>query len=724
MQKLKLRLENCYGINKLEKEFDYSSRNVYAVYAPNGVMKTSFAKTFSDFSKEIVSKDLMFPDRESIREIMDENDTELNKDTVFVVESSNDTFKSEKMSTLLVNKSLKDEYDSIYSNIENRKLALLRELKPVSKINNIGKIEEEISEAFTHEKNKILDSLARIENEVKNGEKQELANILYAEVFNDKVITFLRSQDSNQKILDYINKYNDLIDKSTFFKKGVFNHNNADVIAKNLEDNGFFKAKHSVSLNSATGTSKPITTTEELKEVIQQEMQTILNNPELEKAFKKLDDKLKANAEMRRFRDYLLENMHLLPYLDNLDSLRQKLWIAYLINQRNLYIELLEEYRSGETRINEIIQQSKREETRWRQVVDIFNERFFVPFTVEVVNQDDVILKRDAPSIGFRFHDRSNEILVKEDELLKVLSSGEKRALYILNILFEIEARKENNQESLFILDDIADSFDYKNKYAIIEYLKEISEEDYFYQIVLTHNFDFFRTVVSRFWDRGMCNMVIKNDNEMRIVPAEYLQPFSHFITHLNASNNILIASIPFVRNIVEYTRTTAHDYFKKLTSLLHIKEESAYIKINDLEEIYRVVLCNSSLELKNKDDVVLPLIFECADEIEKDSTEEGINLPNKIVLSIAIRLKAEEYLIREINNPERVSAINKNQTIELCKIFKEIHSDGNRYLKLLDQVNLMTPENIHFNSFMYEPIIDMSDSHLKKLYSEIKGLI
>ena len=33
---------------------------------------------------------------------------------------------------------------------------------------------------------------------------------------------------------------------------------------------------------------------------------------------------------------------------------------------------------------------------------------------------------------------------------------------------------KENK---LIIFDDIADSFDYKNKYAIIEYLKDIKDE-------------------------------------------------------------------------------------------------------------------------------------------------------------------------------------------------------------------------------------------------------
>ena len=34
--------------------------------------------------------------------------------------------------------------------------------------------------------------------------------------------------------------------------------------------------------------------------------------------------------------------------------------------------------------------------------------------------------------------------------------------------------------------------------------------------------------------------------------------------------------------------------------------------------------------------------------------------------------------------------------------------------IRLLDQVNLMTPENIHLNSFMYEPILDLSVQHLR----------
>lgn len=34
-----------------------------------------------------------------------------------------------------------------------------------------------------------------------------------------------------------------------------------------------------------------------------------------------------------------------------------------------------------------------------------------------------------------------------------------------------------------------------------------------------------------------------------------------------------------------------------------------------------------------------------------------------------------------------------------------------------------MTPECIHINSFMYEPLIDMSIRHLVKLYEDVNDL-
>ena len=50
IQKVKINLEHCYGIHRLCSDFDFSKSNMQLIYAPNGTMKTSFAKTFKDMS--------------------------------------------------------------------------------------------------------------------------------------------------------------------------------------------------------------------------------------------------------------------------------------------------------------------------------------------------------------------------------------------------------------------------------------------------------------------------------------------------------------------------------------------------------------------------------------------------------------------------------------------------------------------------------------------------
>ena len=69
--------------------------------------------------------------------------------------------------------------------------------------------------------------------------------------------------------------------------------------------------------------------------------------------------------------------------------------------------------------------------------------------------------------------------------LLTSLSMGERKALYVLNVIFEIETRMKRQQETFVVVDDIADSFDYQNKYAIIQYLKDISDDGLFKLLIM-----------------------------------------------------------------------------------------------------------------------------------------------------------------------------------------------------------------------------------------------
>jgi hypothetical protein len=158
------------------------------------------------------------------------------------------------------------------------------------------------------------------------------------------------------------------------------------------------------------------------------------------------------------------------------------------------------------------------------------------------------------------------------------------------------------------------------------------------------------------------------------------------------------------------------------LTSLLHVKKDTRTITIQQLEMIIRSILKDAApLPLPAQQDLVIDTIYDVAQQIAEDKTETAA-LEEKVVLSIAVRLKAEDYMIAKINDSAFWEGIKINQTVALVRRYKsDFPQSANS--EVLDQVNLMTPENIHLNSFMYEPILDLSAQHLKKLYLNVAAL-
>ncbi len=719
MQKLKVNFENCYGIKKLETSFDFTSKKVFSIYAPNGSMKTSFAKTFKDFSNGKETKDQIFTERVSVREIKDEANTELDPNQIFVIEPYIEKYRSEKASTLLVNQVLKDRYDEILKNIDDEKNTLVSKLKQLSGLTGRTiTVESELMKTFNGKS--FFEILLALEPTINSRTEHPYSSIIYSKIFEEKVLAFLNTKDFKRQIKEYIERYNTLLESSKYLKKG-FNHSNATEIQKSLKGNGFFKANHSVNLYNGSS-NDVITGEDDFLEIINKEMEKVLSDSEILKKFNDIDSKL-TNKELKEFREYLFENKRILPELANLDNFNKEIWYSYLTEQKVQYEKLLTEYKIGKAEIEQIVEIAKLQQTEWEEVISIFNKRFSVPFELKLINQDDVILKSESPNLNFSFNDKLQNATkdVGETKLLSILSQGELRAFYLLNIIFEVRARKKASQETVFIVDDIADSFDYKNKYAIVEYLKEMSEEPLFYQIILTHNFDFHRTVSGRL-DMNRENKLntIKTAAGITINQERYQNnPFLHWKDQLQTNEAMLLASIPFVRNLAEYTGNNADFIF--LTSLLHFKENTSTIKISDLQTIYRRNLVDkTTLSLPNPDKLVIDLVYEISDRILADPSEI-IELENKVVLSMAIRLKSENYIVREISDDPFWKGISKNQTSKLIKRFKTDFLTKTSEIYLLEQINLMTPENIHLNSFMYEPILDMANDHLKQLYRETK---
>ena len=413
------------------------------------------------------------------------------------------------------------------------------------------------------------------------------------------------------------------------------------------------------------------------------------------------------------------------------------MWIKAFLAYEHLLDELLEDYSKAQLDLKKLRDDAREETTDWKKALDLFKERFFVPFTIEPSNQEDVILNMEMPSFKYIFSDNRGEKEVTKDNLLNVLSTGERRAYYILNMIFQILVAKKQGKECLLVLDDISESFDYKNKYAIIEYISDISEyadpndEKLFKILLLTHNFDFYRTVASRITKRGNSFIAFSDLGEIKFEKGQYVKNiFMNYKKRLieNYGDNIMVASIPFVRNLIEYTEGDDNPEYLLLTSVLHYKTDTLTINLKQIQDVFNQYWCktnNVNFALGRENELIYDVIMQ---ESEKITGVEKLEIENKLILSMAIRLKAEIYMKNRILSdlPNGLNVMNdiyskKNQSAWLIKAYKKHINDAS--MNTLELVAMITPENIHLNSFMFEPILDMSLIQLHKLYKDVKAL-
>ena len=721
MDHVTISLKNCYGIKDLQKDFDFSQTRAYALYAPNGVMKSSLAQTFQDAADDKDSEDRIFKTRKTVRKIIDEASQDVSGYRILVVAPYDEHLGlTEQTSTLLLEPRLKQEFDELLRATEEAKVALLKAIQAQS--GSKKDLEVEISSAIMPTSVQFDAALIRIKREVEEQKDSLFASVEYDTIFNEKVLSALNTKDLKNAIEDYVRRYNDLLAGSTYFKRGTFDYYNAGQIAKSLADNGFFDAKHTVSLNADSG-NQEITNQKDLEAVIEKEKKEILTDKALRKKFEDVAKQLQRNAELRAFCKYVQDDEAILSRLNNPEKLKQDVLKSYLKVNENLYTDWIAKYDAAAQRREELEVEAREKRTQWERVIDIFNDRFVVPFRLEARNKAEVSLGQTSIiDLGFTYVDGADTTEVERTLLLKLLSMGERKALYVLNVIFEIETRIKSQQETLIVVDDIADSFDYQNKYAIIQYLKDISDDGLFKLLIMTHNFDFFRTLNSRFIGYSNCLMASKNEGGITLAQAVGIKNVfandwkDNFFTDAKKK----IASIPFLRNIVEMTTGEVDSNYQTLTAMLHWKVGSDAITVGQLDNINNSI-CKTHGASADPAKLICQLVAEEAEACL--GVQAGMNLENKIVLAIAIRVESERFMIDRISDPAFVAEIAANQLQVLITKFKKLFPDDQETFTTLDQVALMTPENIHVNSFMYEPIVDMSDDHLRKLYGKVKAL-
>lgn len=728
MKKLVINLKNCYWIWKLNKELKFTNKKSQLIYAQNWTMKSSFAKTFDKLSKWLEPEELIYW-RTAIYEIKSDwvvlNKSDL-QEKIYVAHSEANFQESEKISTLLVDEVNKKKYEEEIWKIKSEQDKLITFLKWKTGIKWDDKLISQFVSDFGKTNKDFLDLL-----EVPWIVDFWFKDINYSLISKSKIEDFLKMKDVSTLLKEYIDTYEDILSKSKYFSKGVFNHNNAENIYKSLWENKFFEAEHKVKLKWET---EEIDSYNKLEKKIEDDKKTILWNPKLEEKFKLIDDKLKWNVDLREFRNYIENNKDIIKELADYNNFKKNIWISYLFESWDLLKNLLKVYSSSKIIIYSIINEAKEQETEWHSIVDNFNERFNPHFTLKIENQDDIILKWEtSPQVVFEYDEWYWEPpkKISNDTLKKVLSTWERRTLFILNLLFELSARKKDWKEHIIILDDIADSFDYANKYSIIEYIKELSDEtNNLYFILLTHNFDFFRTVQYRFfWDkyREQSYMVNKlNKWEIDLLEIKYIKPFEYFKNNFYKKKDFFIATIPFVRNLIEYSDWINSDYLD-LTCCLHRKWKTNTLTVDCIFNILNSKLWWSRTldSLFTPTDNIFDFIENTANDINL-TWVTWINLENKIIFSIINRLYWEKIMIEEIKriDPDIETKL-EYETNQTRFLFDEYNKHN--FLtwdkgKLIKKVVMLTPENIHLNSFMYEPILDTSEDELRDLYINLRS--
>lgn len=734
MNKLNIELTNCFGIDSLNHEFDFGKGNTFSIYARNGLMKTSFAKTFQliqQGKKENIS-DAIFGEPGSAIVQIDGQDIE--KKQVFVVKSYESSYESD-ISSLLIKGDIQTQLKDVFK-VRTKLLKALEKdsglkIKRTSLGKTVYELEPTIVKDFDFNEKDILSNLmelASYEPEI------ECSDIPYSVIFDDTVLKKIKDTKFQEGIRDFITSSDEIYSSFEYLEKGNLTLPKLKDLKKSLVKDAFFVKQNKVILSGQDA----ITNSEALEQHISNIETKIQQTP----AYKAIENLLNDSKGIV-LKDIIETNPEIIGFLalDKLQTLKKCLWGSYIRHNSILFEELCDKYND----FSEAIDALEIDDTPWKKALDIFNQRFTVPFMMNVVNLKGAIIGESVPRVEFSFKkgDTVKTIDRSKLEKLDTLSQGEKRALYLLNIIFDIEQIKNTGEETLLVIDDIADSFDYKNKYAIIEYLYELAQVSNIYMLILTHNFDFYRTVASRLSVNRSNRLIADYSNDVLKLEVEYYQdkPFKNWKN--NPKEKDIFALLPFVRNLIEYgvDQNISHtgEDFLFLTSLLHEKQDSRRITFGDIEPLYKHYAGVTQFDASvGTDVVVLSKLYSVCDDITTSDTK----LENKIVLSIGIRHKAEEYIIQQIHNytgqlswrknkqnyrgtnVEFMNFVqnNGNQTRELFNGYKQF-GDADK-IKILNEVNIMTPEHIHVNSFMYEPILDMDIVELHRLYHTIKNLI
>ena len=705
---VKVDLKFCRGITNFKHDFHFQKecgKRLFVVYAPNGTMKTSFAETLRDISKDEEPKSHLSGNKKTYN-ITNEKGEQLKPNNIIVVNSINKELKNKEYAKTLLGKQHREKYNEIMLDLKNDKNTFLTKIASLAGY-NVDDCEKQIMKDFPNIENftQLITTLsddpcfAQFEEGSKEtnliySRYEEYKEIKYQVIFNDKTTKILETEDFVKSTEQYIKRRNELVENSKYITK-EFDDYNIKNLKKNLDKNNLFNPGHVIQLNYKSDNEKIIKNNDAFEELINQDITIIKKDDELDKNFKDIEKHLDRNEKTRDLCRILTEKDFIIKKL-GVEEFRIEIWKNYFCICRESYNTLVNSIKTSKQQIEIIKEEIKKEfaQNTWQTVLDVFKSRFSFPYKIEIANPADTVLYEKVPEILFK--SPKNEEYTQE-EIIDTLSSGEERALYILDLIYKLEL-EDNEDNTLVILDDIVESFDYKNKYAMIQYIREFSRK--FNVIALTHNFDFFRGIARH----GASTLLAKNTNGNIEIKSHKIESIPKWFNNLNDDEK-LISAIPPLRNILKML----YGKDEEILPFIHYKPDTEKLTMNDLKHKFEIVFNTHTIDTNNE-----KYLKKLSESITKCLKSNDDSLSFKLILSIAIRICTEKFLMKKLN---------KDETYDTPTMFDDCGKLGHlnsSEKELIDKILLIVHEYIHLNAFMYEPLMDIDSLELIDLYKKI----
>lgn len=696
-------MKNAYGIGNLSVNCNSDSILYQSlIYSRNGTFKTSFSRTLNNLSKgnldDIKDRLTNVPASIKIEFVKDDGVITVNDYEKRFIVFSREIFNNsnleisnygQELSLLTVDNESKERLNQLM----NKSIEKIKEsLK--SKLSVAGlKYDKSISLLTSKEYDSLdINDLQLLVEQINKVEECDISKINLKNLFQ-KAYDPIDEEGFKDSAKKYVDIFNKRLSEELFDEE--FNDSNCLAFLEEIKKNGYLSEakKRGIILKE-----KVYYNYDEIESVFNKAIKNIADDSSVLAANRELVKTMGTSAEAKKLQKQFNDD----PLLINQLALGKTKIIAIALKKQGFEIEEFKHLIEGaKEEYSKIIEEAKGKQSEFENAIEIYKARFNPVFEVSISNKTESVLGEKIPILSFS-HKRNKGLQMSEPEIRNILSSGEKTALNIISFIVEYEANKNNNP--IVILDDLVETFDYANRHAFIEYINDLVQEKVSV-IILTHNYEFYRTLERRIPELDKLSAYSK-DGKVYIEENKKLNVDIERVFEINNISQFIYA-IPFLREI----KTMLKEDTSVLDNCLHYKKDTKSLTISKIRNEFPL--------LSFKDDEsenYLSLLYSLADKINLSNQYDIIP---KTILSIACRLKIEEKIIGD--NFNLISDIKVNQLSQIKEKYK--HDFTNNVLSLIEKVQISTPEFIHCNSFMYEPLIDIEGSYLWDLYNDIERL-